>query len=439
MTSEISDLLKPIYNNTWDLLPTPVKYLQNQFPNKLHVPSYLLSLRAVKDEVDCPLTKVNTKGAENARILITDQLSTICMILRNASFSEANARILASNPFLRRFFADMLWAVFLDHEKFVFERKRLNFRKDIAITLSNIAHLMPFHSSVDGFLLLILILSFGEPKKNSGSLRSDELSYNEYSLTWGKYQSFGVDVLSKLLSTEQSTKNIIMRLLFSFSSATRDDSLSKDELLTKKLVDAYCKGDQYKLLNDVVSFLLSVIPFEQINETSSLLYSMTPLISQSITSLLLIVDQVCDEKSVNEYTLKKNMPLIWLTTAENYGYKLRSLGKLYNDISGDTNELSKANGNSVMENMEFKKLAPLIGSSCLKLVNLMIDKALEIDEKVKTNDKDEIASKTLAAVPELFPGEIESIEIITNQYLHPDILQQTQCLIELKDEILSRA
>lgn len=437
-SSKVSEALRQTFTDSWDLLPTPIKYLQNQFPNKLYIPSYLLALRCVKDEVDCPLTKVNKKGAEDPRILVADQISTICMILRNVSFSEPNAKILASSPFLKRFFTDLLWAIFLDHEKFVFERKRLNFRKDIAITLTNIAHLIPIHSSVDLFLLTTLILSFGEPRKNASSFRSEEISFNEYSLSWGKYQSFGVDVLAKLLSVERTTRDMFLKLLFSSGTTSGDESLSNDEILTKKLLEAYCKGDNVKLLNDVVSFLLSVIPFSQLSESPSLVYQVTPLISQALSCLLIIFEYLSIQGAGKEQTVSKNLPLLWLTSRENYGFKLRALSKLYSNFLQDNVELPKPTEHNVIDISELKTISPLISSSCMKLVNLLVDKAIEIEEKCNAEESASEVYERLATIPELFPSEAESMFVITNPYLHPDVLQETQCMIELKNEVMSK-
>ncbi|CAI4849845.1 ADM_collapsed_G0057270.mRNA.1.CDS.1 [Saccharomyces cerevisiae] len=44
-----------------------------------------------------PFTKINTRGAEDPKVLINDQLSTISMILRNISFSDNNSRIMSRN------------------------------------------------------------------------------------------------------------------------------------------------------------------------------------------------------------------------------------------------------------------------------------------------------------------------------------------------------
>lgn len=87
----------------WNLLPEPIRFLPNQFPLRIHRTPYLNSLKKIKDEIDDPFTNINKRGAEDPKILINDQLSTISMILRNVSFSDNNSRIMSRNFYLKRF------------------------------------------------------------------------------------------------------------------------------------------------------------------------------------------------------------------------------------------------------------------------------------------------------------------------------------------------
>ncbi|CAI4815684.1 CPA_1a_G0055740.mRNA.1.CDS.1 [Saccharomyces cerevisiae] len=451
----------------WDLLPEPIRFLPNQFPLKIHRTPYLTSLKKIKDEIDDPFTKINTRGAEDPKVLINDQLSTISMILRNISFSDNNSRIMSRNFYLKRFISDLLWLVLIHPENFTCNRKILNFKKDLVIVLSNISHLLEIASSIDCLLILILVISFGQPKLNpmasSSSFGSESLTFNEFQLQWGKYQTFGVDILAKLFSLEKPNLNYFKSILLNKNTGNNlydrnSNNNHKDKKLLRRLLNLYNdnnknNNNRHNLLNDVVSFLFSAIPLQQVLSQSAdpslLIDQFSPVISQSLTSILVIVQKILplsnevfeisennsDSNSNNNgnkdssFNFNKNLPFVWLSSEENIGSGLLKLSEIILNINNSTSK------NTLLQQQNYSKvLLPSINISCVQLIKCLVEKSICFENCL--NNDPEILKK-IASIPNLFPTDLEIFQLFTNPSVDIQIINQYQLLYNLKNDILT--
>lgn len=418
----------------WNFMPNPVRLLPGQSLSKLYIPSYLESLRNVTEEINTPFTKVNTRGAEDKNILLTDQLSTVSMILRNISFSEKNSKMMAKNSFLRRYISDLIWALFLNHEKFVLNRKAFNLKKDLLIILTNISHAYEVADRVDCFLLLLLMLSFGEPKR-SKELESVELTYPEFLLSLGSYHGFCVDVLAKLMSLNYPNRQFFIDVFMfslvgeekstSIGSECSTNDMNDDSGVILKLLHIFNKGDKFKFLNDVFSFLVSVIPFMQINAAPNLIEEVAPVVSQSLTCILAILHFFDLKESLRSNNDIKNLPLIWLTSSENLGYNLRRLS----DVLG--NLTIQADKNS----LHMKKMLISISCKCIEVTRLLVQKSLEISSHLG-QEKRKICER-LASIHGLLPSESWCVALLSNPVIDPSYSKQIESLYTMRNEILS--
>lgn len=413
----------------WDILPEPLPKFSNQWLSNLCVPSYLQSLKCINDEVNTLFTKVNTRGAEDKDIAITDQLSTISMILRNVSFSERNSKLMARNTFLKRFYLDLLWMLFMNHDVFVFHRKALNFKKDILITLTNISHAYEIASELECFLILMLVLSFGQPRKSVPELDSHVLSFVERPLSRGQYGGFSADVFAKLLSLDHPNRQLFKDVLLLFPKQDNHDKKDDKSFQTEAvyhLVEAYCEGDRFKLLNDTVSFLLSLIPFTQIDKAPNLIEEMAPVISQSLTCLITLVSFLdTNEPAIGDSELE-NIPLKWLTAEENIGSSLRRLHDALSNIGvrADKNLL------------HLRRLFVSISSKAVEATCILIEKSLDLAAKSEGSMFG--VCKTLAAIPGLLPSGSYDCRFITDTTVDPEVSKQSERLYRVRNRVLSQ-
>ena len=416
---------KQNHNKKWKYLPdrqcfSHISHLEDV---KLYFPSYLESLKKIKQEVDNPFTKVNTRDAEDPRVLIIDQLSTISMILRNISFSDTNANIMCSSHILKRFISDIMWLLFFDNEKIIFERKLLNFKKDIIITLSNISHNLRLDSELDGLLLLLLVLSFGEPKKSADEGSSNELSisYSEYSVNWGKYQSFGVDILAKVFSLVHPNRNFMQSVLL---GQFNEERKSKNVEIVKCLINKYNGRNNIKLLNDVVSFLVSVIPFQQVTVQPAIIDEYSPIILQSLTSIYEIVKLIdtnrTSKKLENETVERTRMiefselPIKWLTTYENLGVSLRRLYGFFQNLT--------------FQKKDAPVIYKIISCKTIKLLTLLLGKCAG----------EKSACEELVKIPNLLPSETEFFTVLSNPIVDTDFAAEIQRFYDIRQGIFDK-
>ncbi|CUS24394.1 LAQU0S16e00716g1_1 [Lachancea quebecensis] len=412
--------------NEWDYLPEPLWVSDNLAGCNLNVTSYLSSLRYVRDEVDTIFTKVNERGAENPQLLLVDQLSTISMILRNLSFNEANTSFIANSVPFKRFLSDLMWALLLRNDKFVFHRKCLNFKKDTIITLANIAHIFKLENHVSAFLLLLLIISLGEKSVELG--QEDSLKFPENSVQLSKYQSFGVDVLAKILSLGYPNRFLIKSVLL---QQFEPDSQSQDVETCQKLLELYESTatqsfGKLSLLNDIFASLISIVPFQQLNMSPTLIEDASPIISQSITALLSLVRLIKKEDMPSTST---NLPLLWLTSEENIGSSLRRLSEALSNIGIHTN-------NNLSH---LKLLFNSISTKSLQLVCLLIEKSLELATQ---NDNTEqgpsylAAAKELNGIPNLLPSEPNAFSLLTNPMADFGVATGMGILYRLRNQLI---
>lgn len=385
----------------------------------LYFPSYMESLKKIKQEVDNPFTKVNTRDAEDPRVLIIDQLSTISMILRNISFSDVNANIMCSSHMLKRLLSDMMWLLFFDNNKIIFERKLLNFKKDIIIILSNISHNLKLDSELDAMVLLLLILSFGEPKKSQNADAAENgISYSEYSVSWGKYQSFGVDILAKILSLGHPNRKFMQSILLGQFNEARK---SKNIEIVKYIINKYNNGNKTKLMNDLISFLISVIPFQQVTVQPSIIDEYSPIILQSLTSIYEIVKLIDSNQSSKPTQDNKqgtlefyDLPLQWLMTYENIGVCFRRLYGFFQNLT--------------MQSKDAPVIYKMISCKTIKLLTLLLDKC--------AIDKD--ACEKLIRIPNLLPSEVEFFTVLSNPIVDLDFAAEIQLFYNIRQGIFDK-
>ncbi|QLL34793.1 hypothetical protein HG536_0H01680 [Torulaspora globosa] len=409
----------------WDVLPEPLKDFPGQPFSDLSVPSYLQSLKSINDEIDTVFTKVNTRGAEDKNISITDQISTISMILRNFSFSEKNSKLMAKNTFLKRFYLDLLWMLFLNPNMLIFHRKAFNFKKDTIVTLTNICHAYEINSQLECFLILMLVLSFGEPRKTMPEQDSHVLTYAERPINKGHYSGFSADIFAKLLSLDHPNRRLFKEVLLLFPSEGygNDGNCQKD--IVYHLVNAYCDGDSFRLLNDVVSFLLSLIPFMQADTTPSLIEEKAPVIAQSLTCLLTLINFLDTNEAPVRDIKFENVPLRWLTAEENIGASLRRLSDVLSNIGLRTDR----------NLLHLRRLLLSISSKAIEVTSLMVEKSLELAGK---SDRGIFGvCETLASIPGLLPSECQSYTFSTHSVTDPEISKQNERLYRVRNRVLS--
>ncbi|CEP63793.1 Swi1p LALA0_S09e02630g [Lachancea lanzarotensis] len=418
-------------NNTheedWHYLPEALWLADDIDKCRFDLPCYLESLRDVRDEVDSLFTNANTRGAENYQLMVVDQLSTISMIIRNVSFNEANTTPIATNLSFKRFLSDLLWALFLRADRFVFHRKSLNFKKDLIITLTNVSHLLEIDDHVTACLLVFLILSFSEERATMDGTESLEVS--EYPVKLSNYQNYGADVLAKLLSLGYPNR---LLLRATFLQQFDSDSQSQDVMTCKKLISLYessystRKFQGFSLLHGTFTSLLSMIPFQQLNTTPNLIEEVGPIISQSLTALLSLA-RFCRKE--NTPRCGPNLPLVWLTIDENLGCSLRRLSEALSNLGIHTNQ----NLNHL------KHLFNAISAKCLQLVTLLIERALDIaDERGSgTDEKYQKALENLNATPSLLPSEQSLITFLTNPLADYMVAREMGELHRLRSRIMA--
>ncbi|SCU88329.1 LAFA_0E12046g1_1 [Lachancea sp. 'fantastica'] len=418
---------KNTYEKDWHYLPEALWHADKTENCKLNLPCYLESLRNVRDEVDSLFTKANTRGAENYQLMMVDQLSTISMIIRNLSFDESNTTPIATNISFKRFLSDLLWALFLRSDRFLFSRKTLNFKKDLIIILTNVSHLLEIDDHVTACLLVFLVLSFSERRASTDGMQFLELS--EYSVKLSNYQNYGADVLAKLLSLGYPNR-LLLRATFLQQFDT--DPQSQDVMTCKKLLTLYessCTTRKYQgfsLLHDTFTSLLSVIPFQQLNTTPNLIEEVGPTISQSLTALLSMV-RFCRKESASKNA--PNMPLVWLTIDENIGCSLRRLSEALSSLGIHTNQTL----------VHLKHLFHSISAKSLQLLTLLIERALDIaDERGSgSEDKYQDAIESLNATPNLLPSEQSSITFLTNPMADYNVAREMCELHRLRSRIMA--
>lgn len=380
-----------------------IEYLQDLLKDEIvdeiksiNFTSYMDSLAKVKGEVGTIFSKCHTSGAEDPHLLIVDQLTTISMILRNLSFNEQNSQVMANNYHMEKYVADILWMIFIHKDEFIFERRVLNFKKDLIFILSNITHMLKIESTVTCLLIILLTLSFADPKDHVQE--NSVLVYAEYASNVEKYQTYGVDVLAKLLSLGYPNRAHFKSVLTGvFTEENEDDDLCQHVL------GLYNGKESLKLFNDVFSFIISTIPFQQIQNMPNLIEGSLPSVLQALTAAVSIVKFI--DTHEEHCTFKnQNLPRNWLTSEENIGVYLRRMSEVFINIASQNNNLR-----------EFKDVLSIVSGAAIQLVRLLLEKSLEIasiSELPKSARKKTI--EDLTRVPNLLPSDNSAITIIMN-------------------------
>lgn len=392
----------------WALFTASIRSQYDIENLSLFIPSYMKALKDIKCETDSPFSKIHARGADDTSVLILDQLSTISMILRNVSFSDINSIIMSQNFFLKRYFSDLSWLLFTDSKKFRFHRKLLNFKKDTLITLCNISHHWKIESYTFTVTLILLILSFRISTENSEGKHN--LTFDEYPLNMSNYQSYGVDTLAKLLSVEYPNRQYLKAVLLNKFN-DKSVNINDDVKMAKKLILKY--NENGDLCNDLIGYLFSVIPFQQLREDASLLKKLSPVISQVLTSLYHLLLFIIEENN-NNRSKKDNIFLKWLTSDENLGINFRKLCELYQGLSSEKEE-----NQSFYNNLNCK---------ILRLLRLIIS-----ESAVDTASCQEIAES-----PYLLPSEAELFKNILNPSGDAIFANEMKLFLDLRNEILDK-
>ena len=203
----------------------------------------------------------------------------------------------------------------------------------------------------------------------------------------------------------------------------------------------------------MVSFLFSVIPFQQLlsqpSDANSLIDQLSPVISQSLTTVLVIVQKVLllsneallitesntshnSKNKDSSFTFHKNLPFVWLNSEENIGSGLLKLSKLILDINNSSNATVK---NSLLQQQtQPKMLLPSINISCIQLIKFLIEKSINFENCL--NNESNILKK-IASIPNLFPTDLEIFQLFTNPLIDIQVINQYQLLYNLKNQILT--
>ena len=411
----------------------------------------------------------------------------VSMILRNMSFSDIDPDVLCGNYLFKRFISDLLWMVFTNSDKLISERRILNFKKDIVVLLSNIAHNYQLDSSVDVFLLLMLVLSFNEPRRVT-SLGDSIFTYSEFPWDMGNYQAFGVDVLTKLFSLDAANKrcfkSVILRSLGSMGNnrgvdlhvmSPQADSADKklsteykasdidideeedeyedeeivDDDIVQELIFRYSGNSRTKLLNDIVSYIISAIPFQQLSEQPTKFEEVSPVIAQSLICLNQVTKLVvqilssspipssqpststpsspsptaggCDgseEIDITSTNLQEleisRLPLHWLLSVENVGAGLR--------------QLFRACETFVSQKKDSELPTPvidLIRSNSIRLLTRLL----------QMSSLDKGSCMRLIKVPGLIPSEEELFDSMNKCTSNPDTIRELSSLFHVRKRI----
>lgn len=333
-------------------------------------PSYLDMLTAIRLETEHPFSKIHTRSAEDANILLIDQLTTISMILRNISFLENNVSIMANNDFLKEFLFKLILAIGSNSEKFLFSRRKLGFLKDCLMIFMNIVHFMELRSVTDAFAAIVLVLSFGSDYNNN----NDTSLFSDFNPQIHKYQHHAIDVLAKLLVRDPPNRSLIRSLVtgnFESLSVTETENI-------KNLISLYLGKDvpHYQFFTKIFKSIISVIPVNGIGST--ILQESDAVISQSLLSAILI-SEMLDMESIDI-----NLPLIWLSSSECIGSGFIRLGLVLASLSAKP---------------ESNQSVKLMSARCFELLNILIKKATEFIELNKDTQDFNDLKKTKLFLP----------------------------------------
>ncbi|AAS53826.1 AFR455Wp [Eremothecium gossypii ATCC 10895] len=402
----------------WSYIIEPMRLQGMRKDDELSVVPYVAALRMVKDEVDTLFTKCHKRGSEDPQVLLVDQIATISMIIRNLSFDDSNATIMANNIYVNRYIFELLWVLFTQMKKFVLHRKVLNLKKDTIIILSNLSHLLKLDNVIDGCLLLFLVLSFVEPSPSKGD--GCGLPYASYVAKVEKYRCYGVDVISKIMSLGYPNRTYISSILLS-----RFEEETTEAKVCTQLLRRYNGQHKCKLFNDIFSMVASTIPLKHLNQMPNLVEESVAVILQALTASIALLKFI---NPTEEFPFtERNLPYMWLTAEDGFGPSIRRLGEALSSMGS--------------QNPNLKHLRPifnLIGPKCVELVRLLVEKSMQIASFEPTQEKRLEVAKGIMSIANLFPTEATAITIMMNPASDSGMAFEMGRLYHLKKEILSK-
>ena len=193
------------------------------------------------------------------------------------------------------------------------------------------------------------------------------------------------------------------RVLFKMVLTESFDLDNSDDIMCEHLLSLYNNNEKFKLFNDVFSFVLASIPFQQLNIMPNLIEDSLPSILQSLTAGVALIKffEIDEENSIFK---GHNLPYKWIISEENVGLNLRRISEALANIANQNTNLK-----------EFKGIFSIISGTAVQLIRLMVEKSLElakIEDNPKANKRKVI--KDIAGVPSLLPNETTALTIIMN-------------------------
>ncbi|KAH3674572.1 hypothetical protein WICPIJ_009530 [Wickerhamomyces pijperi] len=319
-----------------------------------HITSYLTMLQNIKHEAEDTFSKIHTRTAEDPKVQLVEQLTTISMILRNITFTENNSQALVSNSTFVDFIFKLIHSIATQPDKFIFTRRKLGLLKDCLMIFLNIAEGLYLRNHNDALAVIALVLTFGsEEDSTNGSI------IPEYIPAMHKYQPHSVDVLAKLLVRDPPNRTLL-RAVITGVYDTPDLEMEEHQEMRKLFFAGL--GDQFDLLDRLFKYLISVIPLNKINPIV-LIQERDALVIQSLIALILLVDFIPLEQ------MQFNIALRWLSLSESIGSGLMKLGLSLTALSVNHKN-----------NPVLYEIYSLISSRIFQLLNILTSKTLEYME-----------------------------------------------------------
>ena len=418
---------------------------------------YMSSLLEFRKENKYHFSKIQTKSANDDKIMFVDQLITITMILRNISFGDSNKILMSSNSNFKDLLFKIVKSVASQPAHFVFNRKILCLLKDCLLILNKIAFTMELRSLEETFLVFLLTTSFG-PKID------DDESIPYANLEVYSYMSFGIDTFTKLLVREPHNRSLLQAVLNGSLSVSSSTSIigsaggignvaplnitTEDQEETARLIKLYLgKKDQDKygsgiLLTRSFQFYISVIPFQFNNfELSKFLLLRSPTISQALFGTKIIIDMVLNSGSTSGAEADSDNTLRLLPSKWIFDHReiiLSNLLRVCLNVVGDTAKIPRHTDEHKILSLVLLRALIMINSLILDLVVVK----LEIDQdegnvkecaKRTTEFKEKVSQ--IKEIARIIPDKNLTLEALLNPGIDPDVGKEVIRLMGMMNEL----
>ncbi|CAH2350308.1 hypothetical protein CLIB1423_01S07162 [[Candida] railenensis] len=418
---------------------------------------YMSSLLAFRKENKYHFSKIQTKSANDDKIMFVDQLITITMILRNISFGDSNKILMSSNSNFKDLLFKIVKSVASQPDYFVFNRKILCLLKDCLLILNKIAFTMELRSLEETFLVFLLTTSFGPKIEDDESIPYANLEV--YS-----YMSFGIDTFTKLLVREPHNRSLLQAVLNGSLSVSSSASIigstggignvaplnitTEDQEETARLIKLYLgERDQDKyssgiLLTRSFQFFISVIPFQFNNfELSKFLLLRSPTISQALFGTKIIIDMVSNSGSAAGTEIDSDNTLRLLPSKWIFDHKeliLSNLLRVCLNVVGDTAKIPRHTDEHKILSLVILRALIMINSlvSDLVVVKSELDQGegnLKECAKSTTEFKEKLSQ--IKEIARIIPDKNLSLEALLNPGIDPDVGKEVIRLMGMMNEL----